>query len=345
MIGNDMKTQMILRGASLLALAVLTACGGGGDGGSTTSTPKPVKTTCDNGGLNFPVCSLPGALQQELPSKYAFDSNEYKAFAEINRIRKAVGLGVWNHNPLIDKAAQNHANYLQLSFVSGDNAHTEKNGRAGFTGEGTVERFNAVGLNFSASGEVMAAQTGQRAIQILMSGILHRDGLLGDSATDVGMVSNTLSGTIVDYGFSKPQYNNGDFIGIYPVDGDTDVALTHGMESPNPFEGELEMTVQNMCTKTSYPVSIISESSTTLTTTSFTIREYGAAKDLDVRFAPLRSTGNHVAIIGKAPFKPLQRYEVKFVGKVKGGRSGAGFDVVKNWSFTTSVKNLITCNF
>lgn len=339
-----MKTKMILRGASLLALAVLTACGGGGDGGSTTSTPKPVKTTCDNGGLNFPVCSVPGFLQQELPSKYAFDSNEYKAFAEINRIRKAVGLGVWNHNPIIDKAAQNHANYLQLSFVSGDNAHTEKNGRAGFTGGSSIDRINAVGLNFSASGEVIAPQTGQRAIQILMGAILHRDGLLYANATDVGMVSNTLSGTIVNYGYAKPQYNNGDFIGIFPVDGDTEVAHTHVMESPNPFEGELEMTVQNMCTKTSYPVSIISESTTRLTATSFTIREYGMAKDLDVRFVPLKS-GNHIAIIGKAPFKPLQKYEVKFVGKVNGGKSGAGFDVVKNWSFTTSVKNLITCNF
>jgi len=103
------------------------------------------------------------------------------------------------------------------------------------------------------------------------------------------------------------------------------------------------MTLQNMCTKTSYPVSIISESTTLLKATSFTIREFGSSKDLEVRLAPFGST-NHIAIIGKAPFKPLQKYEVKFVGKVTGGRSGAGFDIVKNWSFTTSVKNIITCN-
>lgn len=327
-----------------MSVTLISACGGGGDGGSTTSTPTPVKTTCDNGGLNFPVCSVPGALQQELPSKYAFDSNEYQAFTEINRIRKAVGLGVWNHNPIIDKAAQNHANYLQLSFVQGDSGHFERKGLAGFTGEAPNDRLIGVGLNLSGVGEVMAAQTGQRAIQILMSGIYHRIGLLSDSATDVGMVSNTLSGTIVDYGFTKPQTNNGDFIGTLPVDGDTDVAHTHGLESPNPFAGEMEMTLQNMCTKTSYPVSIISESTTILKANSFTIREFGSAKDLEVRLAPLGST-NHVAIIGKAPFKPLQKYEVKFVGKVSGGRSGAGFDVVKNWSFTTSVKNLVTCNF
>lgn len=345
MIGNDMKTQMLLRGASLLALAVLTACGGGGDGGSTTSTPTPGKTTCYNGGLNFPICSVPGALQQELPSKYALDSNEYQAFAEINRIRKSIGLGVWNHNPLIDKAAQNHANYLQLSYVQGDSGHFERKGLAGFTGESPIGRLVAVGLNFSTSGEVMAPQTGKKGIQGLMAAIYHRDGLLNGNATDVGMVSSTLSGTIINYGYTRPQFNNGDFIGIYPVDGDTEVAHTHVMESPNPFEGELEMTLQNMCTKTSYPVSIISESSTTLSTTSFTIREYGSEKNLEVRFAPLRSTGNHIAIIGKAPFKPLQKYEVKFVGKVNGGRSRGSFDVVKNWSFTTSAKNLITCNF
>lgn len=344
MIGHSMKTQNILRGAALLTISLLAACGGGSSGGGTV--PPISSNTCTNGGTNFPVCAVPGVSQQEVPPTYSIATNEYAAFMELNRIRKSIGLGVVNQNQFIDTAALNHANYIRQSFKVGDNAHTEVAGRSGFTGVTPFDRMKAAGYFLIMSGsEVIAAQVGKNSISGLINAVFHRQTLLNESISDVGIFSNDTRGTFINLGYTRTSIQSvkGDFIGTYPVDGDTDVTLTHMMENPNPFEGELEMTLQNMCTKTSSPVSVLSQSGSKLTINSFTIREYGASKDLDVRVLKSGIDNNHAVIVGKEPFKPYQRYEVKFMGKVSGAKTRTDFDVNKSWSFTTG-KSIITCS-
>lgn len=349
MIGHSMKTQNILRGAALLTVSLLAACGGGSSGGSSTGgvTVPPISSnTCTNVGTNFPVCAVPGVSQQEVPPTYSIATNEYAAFMELNRIRKSIGLGVVNQNQFIDTAALNHANYIQQSFKVGDNAHTEVAGRSGFTGVTPFDRMKAAGYTSISSGsEVSAAQVGGLSISILMNAIFHRQTLMDESVSDVGMISTQLNGTIINFGLSRTttQSVKGDFIATYPVDGESDITLTHMMENPNPFEGEMDMTVQNMCTKTSAPISIMSQTGSKLSVTSFTVREYGAAKDLDVRLLKNGINNNHAVIVGKEPFKQYQRYEVKFVGKVSGAKTSVDFDVNKTWSFTTG-RSLLTCS-
>jgi uncharacterized protein YkwD len=344
-----MKTQNILRGAALLTVSLLAACGGGSSGGSSSGggTVPPISSnTCTNGGTNFPVCAVPGTSQQEVAPTYAIGSNEYEAFTELNRIRKSIGLGVVNQNRFIDIAAQNHANYIQRSFRTGDNFHIEVAGREGFTGQNPFDRMKVAGYaTISAGTEASAAQVGKIAISVLMNAILHRQTLIRESLSEVGMISTNLNGTIINLGYSgtSMQSVRGDFIGTLPVDGETDVTLTHMTESPNPFEGELEMTVQNMCTKTSAPISVISQAGSKLSVTSFTIREFGSTKDLDVRLLKNGIDNNHAVIVGKEPFKQYQRYEVKFVGKVSGAKTSVDFDVNKTWSFTTG-RSLLTCS-
>lgn len=349
MIGNSMKNQMILRGASLMALALLTACGGGGGGTSTTPPVviPPVATTCPGGEIGFPVCYAPGKLQQALPSLYAVNSNEYAIFTEWNNIRSQMKLGPVNQNKSLDSAAQNHANYLQKSWISGEDGHLEVAGRLGFTGVTPLDRMISAGYtNAKYGGEDMGSKVGKQGFYGLMNAIYHRQALLDDWITDAGMISTALTGSIINFTFSTPQQNDGNYIGMYPYDGETSVSLTHSLESPNPFAGEMDMTLANMCTKTSVPVSVLSESTTTLKVTSFTIKEYGSDKDLSVRLMKQENgiRQNHAVIIANAPFKQFQRYEVKFIGKVTGGRSGNGFEVVKNWSFTTGT-DINTCNF
>lgn len=336
-----MKTQNILRGAALLTVSLLAACGGGSSGGSSSGggTVPPISSnTCTNGGTNFPVCAVPGTSQQEVAPTYSIGSNEYEAFTEINRIRKSIGLGVVNQNRFIDIAALNHANYIQQSYIAGENSHFEVTGRAGFTGANPVDRMKAAGYTLISSGsEVMAPTVGKNAITSLMNGVYHREILIDDIVSDVGIVSTNTNGTIIDFGYTRNSMQSvkGDFIGTYPTDGETGIILTHVMEQPNPFAGEMEMTVQNMCAKTSSPVSVISQFGSKLSVTAFTIREFGASKDLDVRLLKNGISGNHAVIVAKEPFKQFQRYEVKFVGKVSGAKTAGEFDVNKTWSFTT----------
>ncbi|WP_422998048.1 hypothetical protein [Undibacterium sp. Di24W] len=167
-----------------------------------------------------------------------------------------------------------------------------------------------------------------------------------ETLTDVGIYSEPGKGTQINFAHTSGQSNASDFIGVYPNDKQTGISLTHNMESPNPFS-DLEMTIDNMCKQTSYPISLQSQSSTTLAVTSFTIRETGTTVDLPARILLPNSrniASNFAAVIGKAPFKPNTNYTVKFIGSVAGGKVGKGFNVDKSWSFTTASKNWMTCN-
>lgn len=335
-----------LTSATLVALAAitLTACGGGG---SSTSPSTPTKT-CANGGTDYPTCTAPvtpASLQQALPATYATGSAQAETFAALNEFRTSMGLGPVNQNKLIDAAALNHHNYAISSWVPGDDPHGEIAGRTNFTGADVFARFKFVGVtNFVSGGEVMDAENGKLAVQGLADTVLHRQAMMLESTTDVGIFSEPEKGTIIDFGYSKGQSNASDYIGIYPIDKQTGIFLTHALESPNPFT-DLEMTKDNMCKQTSYPISIQSQATTTLSVDSFTVREFGTTTDLPVRlFQPgtNRIGPNTAFIVGKAPFKPFTTYTVQFSGKVSGGITAAPFNVNKSWSFTTG-QNYLTC--
>ena len=168
--------------------------------------------------------------------------------------------------------------------------------------------------------------------------------------TEVGFApEQSMSPLIADIGTMKKQYNAGDYVGFYPANNQTGVWLTHGVESPNPFYLEMEATQDNMCTKTSSPVSIASEASTTLAVTTFTVTEEGQTTPLDVRLITKATSAqdqvylppNVAFVVGKAPFKANTKYNVVFVGKATGAATGSsiGLDINRKWSFTTGSYN------
>lgn len=329
----------------VISAAVLTACGGGGGGNSTTT---PTANTCANGGTDYPTCTppvIPAKLQQAVPANYAAGSLQSETFKALNDFRSSLGLGPVNQNPMIDTAAYNHHIYAVTSWVPGDDPHGEISGRSKFTGATFLDRIKSAGFSNVVSGtEVIDAENGALAIQGLADTVYHRQAMMYEEVTDVGIFSEKDQGTIIDMGFTKGQSNSSDYIGVYPVDKQTGVFLTHALESPNPFP-DLAMTVENMCKQTSYPVSIQSQSSTRLSVTSFSVREFGGSTDLPVRLMQPGSSGlkpNVAFIVGKAPFKPFTTYTVQFTGKVSEGISGTGFNVQKSWSFTTG-QNYLTC--
>jgi uncharacterized protein YkwD len=334
----------------LLVSALLSACGGGGGGSSSPVASNPTTPAVPTTPTS-PVSTVQAAsLQTAVAPTYATGSSADVAFKKINAFRAAQNLGPLNQNANADIAAKNHQAYVTLNN-SGANGHVEVAGTPGFTGANVKDRLVAAGYPAVIAGEVIAfsmefPNPDTSAVDNLINTVYHRAGMMYQGFTVVGIASEDATNPLyMDFGATKAQLNAGDYVGVYPANGQTGVWLTHGVEAPNPFYQEMEMTQANMCTKTSSPVSLTSEASTTLSVTSFTVTEAGQTTPLDVRLITSATStqdttylGTNVAfVVGKAPFKANTTYNVHFVGKATGAATGSanGLSIDKSWSFTT----------
>lgn len=345
---------MRLLNFSIIGVAValaLVGCGGGGGGSSTgpvagTPSTPTVPTTPTTPAPTVQVASL----QTATPSTYAAGSTADIAFKKLNAFRAVQNLGPVNQNANADIAAKNHQAYVYTN-QSGANGHVEVVGNPGFTGVDVKSRLVAAGYPATSASEVIAfsLQSGNpdaTAVDNLINTVYHRAAMMTQGFTVVGIAGEDDNNPLyIDFGATKAQVNAGDYVGVYPANGQTGVFLTHSLEAPNPFYQELDMTQANMCTKTSAPVSVASEALTMLSVTTFTIIEVGQTTPLDVRLITSATsaqdtsylTPNVAFIVGKAPFKANTTYNVRFVGKATGTATGAtnGLAIDKSWSFTT----------
>lgn len=328
---------------------IVTGCGGGGGGEGTSSTPV---ATAPAPAPTEPIASPieSAALQTAVAPSYATDSYQAGAFRRLNEFRLSMGLGPLNQNMKIDDAAVNHQNYVRLNS-SGADAHHEIAGNPGFTGINPLDRETFAGYPAVIAGEVIAFSNNLSkgegmAIDNLINSVYHRNVMMNQSLTAVGMAAESQDSPLyIDMGATMFQRNAGDYVGVYPIDHQTGVWLTHGLESPNPFYQEIEATQENMCAKTSSPISIATENSTILTVTSYTVTEAGQATSLDARLITKATSAqdntylrsNVAFLIGKAPFKANTSYTVHFVGKATGSVTGTknGMAIDKTWTFTT----------
>jgi uncharacterized protein YkwD len=336
-----------LSAAGIAVTLALAGCGGGGGSSSSPVANSPTTPTVPIG----PVSTLQAAsLQTAAPTTYTAGSTADVAFKKLNAFRAVQNLGPVNQNANADIAAKNHQFYVFMN-QSGANGHVEVAGNPGFTGVDVKSRLVAAGYPATIASEVIAfgLQSGNpdaTALDNLINTVYHRAAMMTQGFTVVGIAGDDNDNPLyVDFGATKAQVNAGDYVGVYPANGQTGVFLTHSMEAPNPFYQELEMTQANMCTKTSSPISLTSEASTTLSVTTFTVTEAGQTTPLDVRLITNSTsaqdtsylTPNAAFIVGKAPFKPNTTYNVRFVGKATGTATGAtnGLAIDKSWSFTT----------
>ncbi|MDN4040263.1 hypothetical protein QPK27_24925, partial [Massilia sp. YIM B02443] len=197
-------------------------------------------------------------------------------------------MGPLNQSVLIDDAAKKHAAYVTMNQSGGD-PHHEFIGRPGFTGATAIDRVRASGYQAATATEVIAFSVQfpnleSTAIDNLINSVYHRNALIYQGMTDVGFSGeNANSPLYANLAAVASQINAGDYAGVYPTNNLTGAWLTHSVESPNPFYQEMEMSQVNMCTKTSSPISIASEASTTLNVTTFTVTEEGSTTALDSR--------------------------------------------------------------
>lgn len=94
------KTKHFSFGLIAMATAMLAGCGGGGEDPTLTPTP----TT--------PSIYQPIALQTAMPAGNYTDPMRLAAFNYLNTERLKCGFGALTQNTTLDKAAQNHAEYV-----------------------------------------------------------------------------------------------------------------------------------------------------------------------------------------------------------------------------------------
>jgi uncharacterized protein YkwD len=352
-VHNNLKARFmrLLALSALISLAVV-GCGGGSSSGdknpvainpiTPVSPPMPAR----------PVVPSPqeALLQTAVAPTYNAGSSEAVALGKLNAFRAAQGLGPLNQNANADIASKNHAVYVTTN-QSGAAPHAEVAGKLGFTGVDAMDRLIAAGYPAKSATEVIAfsmqfPSPDASAIDNLVNTVYHRASMMYQGMTTVGIApENQDSPLYVAIGLISPQVNAGDYIGMYPANNQTGVWLTHSVESPNPFYQEMAMSQENMCTKTSAPVSLTSEASTTLNVMSFTVTEEGQTAPLDARVITKATssqdntylTPNVAFLVGMAPFKPNTKYNVHFVGKAIGAATGsaAGLMIEQSWNFTT----------
>lgn len=143
---QNMKTRVWMAAVGVSVSMLMAGCGGGGDSGTPSagagvpiSSPQPVET----GGISRPP-------QTSVPTpSYAADSVQAAAFAKLNQLRAAMGVGMLTQDPKLDTAAQAHAAYLESNLASGALtalSHDEISTLSGFYAESPLARARKAGV-------------------------------------------------------------------------------------------------------------------------------------------------------------------------------------------------------
>ncbi|MED5617589.1 CAP domain-containing protein [Janthinobacterium sp. P210005] len=303
---------------ALLSAALLSACGGGDNGGKTS--------------LN--TSTQAGQLTQEPGAPVLSNNIATDGFNWINYRRSQIGLAPLVRNSQIDNAALGHSNYLNSNNVV---VHNQVKGKPGFTGETLYDRLTASGYGVtSVWGEVIAGvstNSGFYMAENLITAVYHRflifepvfkEGGAGAAVNTSGYAYFTtdLAGNS-RYGPGLPAGQ----IVSYPFDGQTKVATSFASneEEPDPVPNQDVV---------GYPISVHANFDATLSVTTFTVRQRGAGADLAVRLLSketdaVNTSRSVAAIIPLAPLLAATTYDVSFIGKVNGA------SVTRSWSFTT----------
>jgi uncharacterized protein YkwD len=347
-----MKRILPLLVLTSCALA-LSACGGGGgsassDGSGTPAPPvqiPPVQTPP----VQTPPTTAPADPQPTPPgATYPAGSQELAFFTMLNGFRAQLGLGLFAQNLALDTSDVNHLQYMltnaDVSFSEIDPKtgvaymHEEEPARQGYTGVAPIDRARFAKYTGSWVGEQVTYGLGTGAsvaLSSLIASVYHREGLMLQSPGDFGISvgNDRYQTTVLSFGIGdKRQHTASDYFGMYPADMQTGVGLSTYPELPNPYP---DLSANDFATKSSFPVNVVSEESTTLKVNSFTITEAGQSGPLDARLLTSDTDPNKLLakntayLVGKAAFKPKTTYKVSFSGTVNGAA------VSKDWSFTT----------
>lgn len=259
------------------------------------------------------------------------DREAQRAQAYLNQIRRQLGLPLVTISESLSAAARSHATYLLRNPGQYDaNAHTEEDGRLGFTGA-TGSARAAYWSWLGANSEVIAAEgRAEEAIDSWMATLYHRLPLVNPGTRQVGYgwagagqggYNVLLAGSSAAAG--KPV--------AWPYHGMQNVPPEwEGWESPDP------LALYGLTGPVGYPI--------TLTwggrLSGLRLQEanlFGPEGEVELlRYDPASDERliDSVAIIPRQPLQPSSTYVVRLVGWIDQGEGRTAF--TESWSFRTA---------
>ena len=238
----------LISAAGLLAL--LAACGGGGDGSAAPAAP---------GQSASPATPSPSIVTATDAPAYPNGSEELAAYTLLNAERNRCGFGLLASNAALDAAARAHADYLIINSL---NTHLENATLfpEGFTGADPATRIKAQGYLdaggltdefafFTTSNPIQSELgIGELGIRALLNAPYHLNGLMtGYRDVGVAVRSNADTGrgsrgifVQINAAYKAsvgPQLLGSSEVKTYPCDGATGINRQLTNETPNPVPG------------------------------------------------------------------------------------------------------------
>ncbi len=297
-----------------------------------------------------------------------FEMEKMYALDYLNELREAVGLVEFSSSSLLEKSAENHANYLiENSAIS----HYETSSKVGFTGESIGDRAKAVGYKASYVSENLSGGSRgyKHSLDGLFSAIYHRFGFLDFKIDEIGIGINQDSKqrdkTLFIYNMGSHKLNklcegesfsgygkyvvgvcferefkikekefknafarNKSKIVIYPYDGQTDVPPAFFEETPDPLPRH---------DVSGFPISISfnEEQFSSLEVTSFKLFDSNNREITNTLLYDHKSDIHHRFKKFEFALFPLERLEWNSMYRVRVGYFVDGVKKEKQWSFTT----------
>ncbi|WP_186094258.1 CAP domain-containing protein [Burkholderia gladioli] len=325
------QTKAMLMVASVLSAAVMAACGGGGDGGSSPATGSSAASTSTPASSSTPASApattnLPGTLDT---SSYATGTSERAAFDLVNQYRTQCGFPALKQNTILDQASRNHAAYEAANNTVTDD---EIAGKTGFTGATGADRAGALGwpsgvfagsADAGVSGTTDPTQIGLQTVLTFMS-VPYHSLTVPVNSTDIGlgfaeapnavMASLHVGGTLSTIAGAPL---------TLPCQGSTGIPYQGNGENPTP---------PGVTWPVGTPIAVVSNLNDTLRLTSGTITgPDGSSIVLQLLDNSIDSTiGKYQAVaFPKAPLKASTQYSVNLQGTVN------GTPFTRAFSFTT----------
>jgi Cysteine-rich secretory protein family len=327
----------------------LTACGGGGSGGSTPSAPATSAVVSNPSVVPLSVDIVTTAP----PSPSTCGVEELAAFNRFNGHRAQCGFGYLAQNAALDASAANHLNWMVANNTV---SHSEVSGTTGYTGSTSQARMIAAGYSSGTQfGEVLTGGTGiaktgfgVKGARILLAAPYHLAGLMA-SHRDIGISlksgGNLASGAdITSAGSSSvtwlvanmaasstnlPQLQSSNEVLTYPCQGITDTDYEVRAESPNPVPGR-DLSTQPI----GHPIFVQALKGRSLVISSVTVTgPTGTVSLLPTMTSsndPNAVLGSHQAIV--IPSAPLSANS-SYIVAVSGTQGGSSFN--KSFVFTT----------
>jgi uncharacterized protein YkwD len=334
-----MLFRRVASAALLGSLGAISACGGGGAGGTPAPTPPPPA----------PAPSGPLAAVVSVPAPVGYDADRLAAFNRLNEIRLSAGLGMLAQQPLMDEAAQAHADWEIANNVYG---HVEQAGTPGFTGAHWYDRDQTLGYSPTAGGEVATSgYDAVDAVDILANVAYHRAILLAIEPVDVGIGrssqvrSNVSEPLVLDIavpgndavrGQGQLAQSSVGGIVVWPIDGAQAVGTHMGGESPNPVAGS-DVFALGM------PVSLTVGSSKAISVTSFSLTNTTSGDIVPTYLLTNANDPNelvptsYVAAIPLAALDSNTSFAVDFEGSLLDPETNTSTSLSRTWTFTTGL--------